>query len=503
MPVFKRFLNATIFTSIILLTSPAATASQLHFEVFGRPTSNLIYQLDCMSEMLRCSTEVYKELWKKSLHWTSADEDRLNHWKEIRRKYQGDIKLAEPAMKPFALPWSGPTGIQLGDKFSIATYHSLNRNDLRTRLEALVAPSDIVEIDSIIRHFEPRFMTWWKESAQPNLLVFQKELSGKVNQLNIRRTVEEFANFYEAKFPKNYPIYLNLFYRPNSAIKGTHATVYDNHAAIEVLAGEKVTNVLDVVVHEICHFFYSSSPVEKKRLLLDEFANSSDPLALATHNILNEALATGFGNGIAAELWMDSKHFNELLKKERGFYNDAAIDAAAKSLISLLKEDLKQGKTIYAPDFPQRAISALQTGMQDLIGAPSRLLTEISTIYDSKFKTVIREKVRRSLRGGFYFEEGFENNSSWEMLKMYPKMNAMLFVSKESLPFLKDRSQWIPQKDHEALRSIFEKQNSFVYAVERYPSTYTFIVAGNSPDDIEKEFARLLGSKNRFIGLLP
>jgi len=501
---FRQFFTSIVIVIIFLFTSSVATASQLRFEVYARPMSNLIYQLDCMAQIFRCSSKVYEELWRKKLHWNSVDKDWLDQWKEVRLKYhQGEIKLDEPPTKPLALPWSGPIGIQLGDKFLIATYHATGRGDLRTRLETLVAPTDMETIDSALIHFEPRFMTWWKESAHLSLLTFQKELTKKVNQPEMRKQTEKFANFYDVKFPQNYPIYLNLFYRPTSDIKDTHATVSDNHAAIEVLSGEKVSNVLDVVIHEICHFFFSSSPVEKKRQLTEAFAGSNDPLALATYNILDEGIATAFGNGIAAEFWMDSKHFKERLEKERGFYNDAAIDAAAKSLLTVLKEDLNQEKTLFAPDFPDKAISALRVGMPDLIRAPARLLSELTTIYDPKFKAVVKEKVRRILRGALYSKEGLENNSSWEFLEKYPKLNAMLFVLPESLQFLKDRSQWIPQKDKEAIRSIFEKRNSFVYAIERYPSTYTFVIAGKSPDEVEKEFIRLFETKNRFIGLLP
>ncbi len=502
MRFFKQLFTAVFLVFLQFFINPAAMASPLRFEVRAHPISNLIYQLDCMAQVFKCSTKAYEELWRKSLKWDLADQDRLKQWKNIRLKYQGEIKLDEPPAQPFALPWSGPNGIQLGDKFSIVTYHATHRNDLRQRLETLVAPTDMETIDSLLVHFEPRFLSWWKNSAQTSLLAFKKDLDKKVNQLEVLKKVQGFANFYEAKYPPNYLIYLNLFYRPASDEKATYATVYENHAVIEVLSGENVANVLDIVIHEICHFFYSSSSHEKKSQFLEAFANSSDPLAIATHNILNEALATALGNGIAAELWMDSKRYKERLGKERGFYNDTAIDTAAKLLIPMLKTDLHQGKTLYAADFPEKSISALRTGMPDLIRAPARLLTELVIIYDLKFKEVLHEKIRRKLRGGSYSREGFENESSWEMLKTYPKLNSMLLLSPDSLKLLTNRTQWIPRKDLDAIKALFKKKGSFVYAIERSPSSYTFVVAGNSSDEIEKEFLVLLEAKDRFIGPL-
>lgn len=494
----------TLFFLILactLITGPVF-ASQLRFEVRARPMSNLIYQLDCMAQVLRCSSKAYEELWSKGLKWNSTDDELLSQWKDVRLKYQGEIKLDEPPEKPLDLPWSGPIGIQLGDKFSIATYHAADRQDLRERLEALVAPTDMEAIDSVISHFEQRFMKWWKASAQQTLTSFRKDLSRKVNQKNVRESIEKFAAFYEAKYPANYTIYLNLFYRPKSSAKGTFATVYENHAVVEVLSGEKVSNVLDIVIHELCHFFHSSSSFEKKRQLTQAFASTQDPLALATYNILNEALATAFGNGIAAELWMESGHFRERMEKARGLYNDVAIDAAAKSLLPILKDDLNHGKTFYAPDFPERAISALQTNIPEIIRAPARLLTELLTVYDSKFKGVLHDKIRRQLRGGFYSKEGLDTESSWEMLKTHPRLNALVLVSPESFKLLRNRSEWVPHKDQDVMRDLFKKKSSFVYAIERFPSSYTFIVAGKSPEELELEFRRLLEAKDRFVGEL-
>lgn len=479
-----------------------ATASELRFEVRVSPVSNLVYQLDCMAKIIRCSSSVYEELWNKKLKWVAADQNFLTTWKEVRSKYQGEIRLNKQPIKPFDLPWSGPTGIQLGDKFSITTYHAKDKQDLKMRLESLASPSDIEKIDAILSHFEPRFVKWWKSSAQASLSDFKKALNRKVNQLEIQKKLNEFAKFYEAEYPKNYLIYINLFYRPVSKTKGTFATVYENHAAVEVIPGEKVANILDVVIHEICHFFHSSASEEKKRQLLSKFANSSDPIALATHNILNEALATAFGNGIAAELWMDSKHYKTRANKASGFYNDIAIDAAAKSLIPMLKEDIQEGKTLYSPKFTERAILNLENGMPMLIQEPARLLTELAAIYEPEFAEAVHSGIRSKLRGGFYAREGFGKDSSWETLKTYPKLNTIFFISPDSLKQLKNRGQWVPEKDLAALKEHHKKNKSFVYAIERYPSTYTFLVAAKTSLGIEKEFNRLLGAKQRFNGVL-
>ena len=41
-----------------------------------------------------------------------------------------------------------------------------------------------------------------------------------------------------------------------------------------------------------------------------------------------------------------------------------------------------------------------------------------------------------------------------------------------------------------------------MYAVERYPSTYLFVIGGDYGQDIASGFSRLMHAQNRFKGLL-
>jgi hypothetical protein len=127
---------------------------------------------------------------------------------------------------------------------------------------------------------------------------------------------------------------------------------------------------------------------------------------------------------------LDSIGFQRALETDRGFYNDAAIDAAAKAV--LLREWL-----------------------------PSR-----------------------------------------NMLHTYPKLNAMIVVSPKTLPLLAKREEWVQRDDVESMQRAFAESSSWVYAIRRFPSTYTFIIGGVSADDVSQGFRRLQNAKARFKGLL-
>src|SRR5579862_2047893 len=335
-----RMLTAILAGLIAPLAVSSAQPSGVTFIVQVSPLSNLLYQLDCLAGMVQCSQAAYTALWHSKLGWGAEDQAQLEQWQRLRQKYLGEITLNEPKAEPMALPWNGPTGLQLDEKFSIATFHAHDRASLRSHWEVIVAPTDIPRLEAIVDHFEPRFTKWWTQNAEHESEQFKHTLERTIARTNVGDAIQSFARFYEVALPKDYPIYLNLFLRPKSGDTHTNGTQVENHAALEFLSGENVNRRLGVVIHELCHFFYSSGSESRRRRLTGAFANFPDSLSLAGWGVLNEALATALGNGIAAER-LDSIAVQQALKTDRGFYNDAAIDAAAKAVMPLLKVQIR------------------------------------------------------------------------------------------------------------------------------------------------------------------
>ena len=146
------------------LIAPLAVASAqptgVTFIVQVSPLSNLLYQLDCLAGMAQCSQAAYEALWHSKLGWSGEDQAQLEQWHRLREKYLGEIALNEPKAEPMALPWNGPSGLQLDQKFSIATFHAHDRASLRGHWEVIVAPTDVPRLEAIVDHFEPRFTKW-------------------------------------------------------------------------------------------------------------------------------------------------------------------------------------------------------------------------------------------------------------------------------------------------------------------------------------------------------
>src|SRR5205085_629617 len=61
----------------------------LTFELDASPIANLVYELDCMSGALHhCSDAAYREFWKDKLGWNADDDEALERWRALTRRYQ-------------------------------------------------------------------------------------------------------------------------------------------------------------------------------------------------------------------------------------------------------------------------------------------------------------------------------------------------------------------------------------------------------------------------------
>jgi hypothetical protein len=471
------------------------------FLVQVSPIANLVYQLDCLSGSIHCSQGAYMQLWKSDLRWNEGDQTELEKWKQIRSKYRGQLVLQEPKPASLALPWNGEEGVQLDEKFLIAAFHANDLSSLRNEWEALVDPADLLVLEQVITHFQPRFELWWKRDASAESERMRQKMQMVLRGRAIESTVGTFAHFYGANIPAGYPIYFNLIFRPANGDTHTQGTEMENHAVVEFLPGEDVNKRLTVVLHELCHFLYSSAQPAQKQQLTREFAESPDPAAMAGWALLNESLATALGNGIASQQLRPAAFETELHTK-LSFYNDIAIDSAAKALLPFLQGWMAHGKTLYDQGFVQEYLSELRDAMPDLLMMPARLLNEVTILYDRDFAPVVLKDVLSKLRGGIYPVEGIGEEDSWSMLRSYPKLNAIVFVSKELLPQLERHPDFVAPRDLAAMKQAAKTEPAWVYAIERYQSTYLFVICSDTGQNASAGFSRLMNAKKRFTGLL-
>ncbi len=321
-----------IFLITSLFASTAVFADikvKLHFT----PTANLVYQLDCISNVLpHCSRETYKDLWKTNFFKTDEDQDLVKSWSDLMTRYRPELEFERPKDKPYNGRFQG---VKLATKARIASFQSTSMEDYFNRLDLIVIPKDKEKFEKVIRNFYPRFEKWWTTVALPKGKKFAKQTDALLKTPNISKIIKQYAGFYEASLPDDYTVHFNLFYRPDSK-ESTSGQQIENYSVAEFLPFEKPADRIDVIIHELCHFFYESATDEKFASLLKAFDATGKIEARAAYNLLNESLATAFGNGLVNKLTMDSKRWEKYYAKPLSFYNNYHIDKASRTVMPWL-----------------------------------------------------------------------------------------------------------------------------------------------------------------------
>jgi hypothetical protein len=173
------------FLFLLLLLIPSFANAKFDFKVHFYPIANLIYQLDCVSQLkVSCSEETYKELWKNNFLKSAEDEIFVKEWARLFKRYQANVRFEESETESMTGRFNG---VDLSKKLQIAASQSQSLKDYLERLDLLVMPKDKLEFEKIIRHFEPRFSKWWQAIALPKGTLFAKQTRALLKQSDMAK----------------------------------------------------------------------------------------------------------------------------------------------------------------------------------------------------------------------------------------------------------------------------------------------------------------------------
>lgn len=280
--------------------------TNLNVEIRLNAIGNLFYQLECLTEQISCSRDVYKSHWNELGLNSSIDHTMLMNFKSALKKYAVSANLRTPDLEPTCTTYTfGPEIVAIGprsnhlsikNKLRHAAYNSSTISELNHHLEMLMNYADVGTVTSAIKYFEPRFREWWDSEAYGPSLAFKIELNNLINN-EFRSSLPSIGKFFEFNInDTNSKILIDIIVYPLKN-QGTRAQLVDNHAVIETPIGELPEQRLGVLIHEICHYFFRIASAEFHDYRLRGALDVNDSRATATLGLMNEALATAVGNG--------------------------------------------------------------------------------------------------------------------------------------------------------------------------------------------------------------
>ncbi len=282
-------------------------------------------------------------------------------------------------------------------------YYAAAARDLRQFEFSIYAmmPFDYADkLVACLQHFKPIYQ---KIHCKPT----DRLLDDYLKRTRNSDFIKQLQRFYgaDSKCPEIkviiVPVYISkkLYDKYNKSMSACSVN-YGNLQIIEVLfTGDKFKDPYDVIVHELCHFYYDlSSEIEKT---VKKLTGSNSINGKFCARIINEALATSIGNGYFGATDLNTN-----------WYEDEAIDKYAKSLFPCVKKYMDSNITINEK-FNEEILNIFNKTFIDAQNNLSFLLYDIHVISDAISTRNIFKEIN-----SFFYCNGYQSSGTIDSPKM-------------------------------------------------------------------------------------
>lgn len=484
---------------LLFLLSTLSSHAKVETEVRFTPIANFAYQLECVSGIAdHCSRKNYEKLWETEFLKTPEDKAMVQRWNSLLKRYQKSVSVY-PDEKISNSPRY--MGINLNTKVRIASLQAEGLNDYLERLDLVFQTQDRVEAEKVIRYFYPRFEKWWYKVASQRGAGFKQKIEALLMKKDNKELVEKFARFYEAELPPSYPLTLNLYYRPNLEKENTAGQQLQNYSVVEFLENESPSDRIDVILHELCHFFYVSGPEDKFDRLQAELSKTPD--GVSSYNLLNEALATSFGNGMVARANYKQDNWEKYVAREMSFYSDFHIDKAAKTILPWLDTWLAAGKTIYDPQFAKEYLSRLQVAFGAELTTPRSLLKSMVLVSDSRLNDQFNLYARKAMKCNSQWYSTGDWTQPEKMFSSYHEqkgVNGLLILHPDNLKKLTSL-KLASLNQIKSMQAAYKKEKRLIYSLKNDSDRITYVVVAENAKGVYPLLDELAQARSHFEGV--
>lgn len=457
--------------------------SQLQFTFRASAISNLVYQLECMSGQLRCSKSAFEELWSNEIGKNLINEKFLKQWEELMGRYAEQITFPpyENNKSGFTL---GFQGIKLRSKILTAALVANTNDQFLHNVQMIMQPKDVAQLKSLLANVQKNFDNWWKVQISkkvPQLVDGYLDLIEKRKLLALSSKV---MSFYEADLPSQSPVYFHFIIRPgDKRFKSTNGFQMENHSIVETILGERPKNRIGVIFHELFHYFYDSVPGEKFALVAQRFSDSGKSYAVQGFNLMNEVLATVFGNGIVDKRILSEAEFEKGLKRKKSFYNDESIDSVAKVLLPLAEDWLANEIKFSSSEFNRDYLRAVDNGLAERKFNIRDTMREMLFVHDNDAHMDIKQYFHDKLMPGSVFGSSpLDGEATLDSLRIDFNVTVVALLDKRNIAKIQS---WKSVLGRAAVDKILEASGehvAFIYGVKTNKLRTVFLFVASSPE---------------------
>ncbi len=457
------------YVFIVLLPIQAFASSLI---IQYQEISNLNRHLDCLSEYEdHCEKPNYLPAWKGFLN--PKRQELLETWKSLKEKNQ--VNFNQKKEENLVHPPLTRSNVSVDKKIKIIAGLSTDLNDYYLRMVSLVSAEDAIQFKKILEEFYPHFHLWWSKHL-PQGHDYLDRIRKVINRKDIQKQVKEIQSFYGAEISQDEPQYLFLYLVPENVTKHSNSENFENFSTHEFFPKDKPIDDLPVIYHEIFHYYLKRMSKENQKKITEYFYNSSSVVAIPAYSYLNEIFATAWGNGYINRTLLSTPEYNNLINRPQGLYSNEFIDRGAKRLLPLLDQFLAKKQKLFSREFLVEYEKMFEAEFAKDLSRIELYISEIALVFDHNiFKPkMLREQFKLSS----VMSSGFNEKLEFEEFNRFTKLNGFLILQSKSIGQLEG---FIEASTFEMIK---EKKKGFFYQ-NRSPSSYLFILIGNTEDEIK------------------
>lgn len=318
----------------------------------------------------RRGSEILLEAFRNSRFDTPEKRKLIEEFRLIReRHFDHDFQFhGYPAHR-------GEMSWDVDQFFDLQSAKSADIDDFAGRTAQVLPASEHRRMFSILRAFLPAYEELVWNPNQEKLGLYLTKLKSVGERADVQGLFEKAVRFYGGTWPDDVPLVIYL--GPIPSDRGhTTATMIADSALVEALLGEKdFPGRFGVVFHEICHGVFESQPLDLQREM-DSWFKSADSSKYGdyAYKLINEALATALGNGLA---------FRAITGAEdrAPWYDNPEIDEFARSIYPRVAEYFDAGKTMDR-DFVLHAVEQYKKRFPEAPFSYDKFMEEVVLITD-------------------------------------------------------------------------------------------------------------------------
>ncbi|MEZ5472411.1 MAG: hypothetical protein R3E90_11555 [Marinicella sp.] len=462
---------------LLIILSPMVLAKHhIHYRISS--VGNLVYQLDCITQpaIFPCSSADFSSLWTSELAPNEKDKIMLERWHTLRKRFDKTVEYVNPPKLELLtspnFPMNSSNGINILNQVRIMAFTSEDIDHYISQLRLWLPINDVIEEQQIINHFWPRFESWFTQQ-QLTLNQFVIDAKKLSEEHDIDGLLTAMQTFYQSDLPDDLilPVYLVAHPRKVAATSGL---VFNENSVVEVLNGEKASNRLAVVIHEIAHFYHERASFDILLNRMKYFFNENSEVGKIGYYLFNEAMATAIGNGLLEQRMRSPEQFKKYQQHPLSFYSDEGIDQAAKTALRLVSEQINNKRPIDI-QFLAALDESWAKGLHKIKNRPQQLLRHMGLIITEESYIELINELMGTIRPSMaqFNTPNGDNTEEQSVTKQYPMMDTIILAKDWNQIKVIDIPEFDNSKSNNETGVFVHKTSAGVY--------YVFIVTPDKP----------------------